>query len=71
MKRLPGFLILTFVVMDFSACTAEQFSRNVYEGTRVHNESLKSTPLENSKGEPMRYDQYEKERQSSSAGRSK
>jgi hypothetical protein len=71
MKKLPAFLTLSFVAMAFSACIAEQFSRNVYEGARVHNESFKSTPLENSKSEPMNYDQYEKERQSTSTGGSK
>lgn len=71
MKKLPAFLTLIFVVMVFSTCSNEQFSRNVYEGARVHNESLKSTPLENSKSEPMSYDQYEKERQSTSTGGNK
>jgi len=45
-----------------SGCTTEELSRNVYEGARVHNESLKSTPLENPRTEPTPYDQYEKER---------
>jgi hypothetical protein len=71
MKRLARFVMLTFAVLVFSACTAEQLSRNLYEGASVHNRSLKSTPLENSKGEPMSNDQYEKERQSSSGARSK
>jgi hypothetical protein len=67
MNRFPGFLILTLVVTLLSACTAEQFSRNAYEGARVHNESFKATPLENSKSEPMSYEQYEKERRSGSS----
>jgi hypothetical protein len=71
MKRLARFVMLTIAVLVSSACTAEQLSRSVYEGASVHNQSLKSTPLENAKGEPMSYDQYEKERQSSSGGRSK
>jgi hypothetical protein len=71
MKSLPKALMFTFVVMFFSACTAEQFSRNVYEGARVHNESLKATPMENTKSEPMSYQQYEKERKSRSAVQSK
>jgi len=71
MEKLSILLIVTFVVMVFSGCTAEQFSRNVYEGVRVHNESLKSTPLETSKSEPMSYDKYEKERRNSSVGQSK
>jgi hypothetical protein len=62
MDRLPKFLMLASAVAVISACTAEQFSRNVYEGARVHNESLKSTPWENSKSAPMSYDQYEQER---------
>jgi hypothetical protein len=54
-----------------TACTAEQFSRGVYEGSMVHNQSLKPTPSDPSRGEPMSYDQYERERQSVSVGRSK
>jgi hypothetical protein len=45
-----------------SGCTREELSRNVYEGAKMHNESLKSTPLENPKTESTSYDQYEKER---------
>jgi hypothetical protein len=45
-----------------SGCTKEELSRNVYEGANMHNESLKSTPLENPRTESTPYDQYEKER---------
>jgi hypothetical protein len=68
MKGFPGILILTFVIIIFSGCAAEQYSRNVYEGAKIHDESLKSTPLEKSTGESISYDQYERERQSTSAG---
>jgi hypothetical protein len=37
-------------------------SRNVYEGSRVYNESLKSTPLEKPKNDLPGYDEYDKER---------
>jgi len=37
-------------------------SRNVYEGAKVYNESLKWTPLEKSTSDLPSYDQYEKER---------
>ena len=71
MIGLPRFVLLACVAMACSACAPGQFSRNVYEGARVHNESLKSTPLENTKAEPVGYDQYEKERQGGAADRSK
>ena len=69
MKKLLLFLTLTLFATTFSACTAEQFSRSVYEGARVRNESLKSTPLDQTKGGPMSYDRYEQERQGDLAGR--
>jgi hypothetical protein len=63
MRRFFPFLVFAFAVTVFSACTTEQMPRNVYEGARVYNESLKTTPLENPKGPLPSYDQYEKERQ--------
>jgi len=66
MKR--AWLLLIPVVVILPACSAEQLSRNVYEGARVYDESLKSTPIEQSKGDAIPYDQYEKERQKSSSG---
>jgi hypothetical protein len=46
-----------------AACSAEQVSRGVYEGSRTYNKATQSTPLEKSKNELPSYDQYEKERQ--------
>jgi hypothetical protein len=66
MKGRSSFLMLTSVVMIYSACTSEQFSHNLYEGGRIQNEALKPTPYADTlrgKGKPMSYDQYGKERQ--------
>jgi hypothetical protein len=65
-KRLVLFLVFAFVSIELFACTAE----SVYEGSRAYNKSIKSTPMEQSKGELPSYDQYEKERRGTSAGRS-
>jgi len=54
--------IFSFLVTVFSGCTFEQISRNVYEGAKVYDKSLKSTPLEKSTSDLPSYDQYEKER---------
>jgi len=51
---LTGMLLL--------ACTKEELARSVYEGARVHNESLRSTPLENPRLESLSHDEYEKAR---------
>jgi len=67
MNRIPALVIATVAAALFSACTTE-ISRNVYEGIRVHNESLESTPMERMKGKAMSYDEYEKERQRNAYG---
>jgi hypothetical protein len=71
MKALRRLLGFAFAAIVLSACTTGQFSRNVYEGAAAHNESLKPTPLGNPRAESVGYDQYEQERQSGAAGRSK
>jgi hypothetical protein len=70
MRSFPNLLILGVVAMVLAACSNEQFSRNVFEGIEAHNESYKSTPLEKSKGDGLSYDQYEKQRKTSTAVRS-
>jgi hypothetical protein len=62
MSPLVALSALVAAAGVLSGCAKEELSRNVYEGVRVHNESLKSTPLENPRTEPTPYDQYEKER---------
>jgi hypothetical protein len=58
----PTLLALALAAGVLSSCTREELARNVYEGAKAHNESLKSTPLENPRAESLSYDQYEKER---------
>jgi hypothetical protein len=62
MEPMRSVLIFGFAVTIASGCTSEQMSRNVYEGSRVYNESLRSTPLERSKNDLPGYDEYEEER---------
>jgi uncharacterized lipoprotein len=65
MKR--GLLLLLLPVLLFAACSTEQISRGVYEGSRTYNKATQSTPLEKSKNELPDYDQYEKERRDGAA----
>ncbi len=62
MKSFPLRNIAALAIFLLCACTTEQVSRNVYEGTKARNESLKSTPLEQGKSPSMSYEEYEKER---------
>jgi hypothetical protein len=55
-------LLSLLIALLFAACTTEQVSRGVYEGSRTYNKTNQSTPLEKSKNELPDYDQYEKER---------
>jgi hypothetical protein len=59
-KRI--FAVALALLPTLAACTTEQVSRGVYEGSRAYNKSVESTPLEKSKNELPDYDQYEKER---------
>ena len=69
MNRWSRSVALTCLVMQCAACASDQLSRNIYDGVGAHNESLKSTPMDQSKGEPLTYDQYQRERQRSASGR--
>jgi len=59
--------LLALVLVPLSACTTEQVSRGIYEGSRTYDKSIQSTPLEKSKNELPSYDQYEKERRDGAA----
>ena len=52
-------LAFPFAIGFLSGCTKD-LSRNIYEGARQHNESLKGTPLENPRAESVSRDEYEK-----------
>ena len=64
MMPMRNLLMVALGVMAISGCASQQMSRNVYEGARIYNESLKSTPLERPQSDVPTYDEYEKERQS-------
>ena len=57
-------LVLALLI---AACSTEQVSRGVYEGSRTYNKNIESTPLEKSKNELPPYDQFEKERREGTA----
>jgi hypothetical protein len=61
MRSLARLLALAFAIAIglLSGCTKD-VSRNIYEGARQHNESLKGTPLENPRAESVSRDEYEK-----------
>ncbi len=67
MRRFYRWMVPAFLGATLCACTTEQASRNVYEGARAYDKSLKSTPMERSKGELPSYDEYEKERRGGAA----
>lgn len=52
------------------ACTTQEFSRNVYEGARAYDESLRSTPREQSRAPLPGFDEYDRERRALAASRS-
>jgi hypothetical protein len=60
-------LAVVFALQVLTACTTEQLSRGIYEGSKAYEKSTKSTPLEKSKSELPSYDQYEKERRGGAA----
>jgi uncharacterized lipoprotein len=45
-----------------AGCSSSDVARNVYEGGRAYNESLRGTPLEKSRTPAPGFDQYDRER---------
>lgn len=66
MKRELRLLSLVLASL-LAACSSEQVSRGVYEGSRTYNKNIESTPLEKSKNQLPPYDQFEKERREGAA----
>ena len=60
MSSLARWLALASASVLLGGCAKDQLSRNVYEGGRQHNESLKGTPLENPRAESVSRGEYEK-----------
>src|SRR5262245_29555950 len=59
MISLDRLLPFAFAIRVLFGCS-KHVSRNIYEGGRQHNESLKGTPLENPRAESVSRDEYEK-----------
>jgi hypothetical protein len=60
---LPSLILASTLV----ACSGEQVSRGIYEGSRTYDKAIQTTPLEKSRNELPDYDQYEKERRGGAA----
>jgi hypothetical protein len=67
-RSIASFVALALAGAFLPGCTKGELTRNIYEGARVHNESLKSTPLENPRLESLSHDDYERERNAKSPG---
>ncbi len=67
MNSIANLLALALTGTLLSACTKDELARNIYDGARAHNESLKSTPLENPRLESLSHDEYEKQRRGDSS----
>jgi hypothetical protein len=52
-----------------NGCTSREISRNLYEGARAHDESLRSTPREQSRPPLPSFDEYDRERRALSTPR--
>jgi uncharacterized lipoprotein len=63
MRSVARLLLIALTTVTLSACSAQQFLRNAYEGIRSYNDSLRGTPLEVSKDPSVSYDQYRSELQ--------
>lgn len=63
MRSVVRLLLIALATATLSACSAQQFLRNAYEGIRSYNDSLRGTPLEISKDPSVSYDQYQVELQ--------
>jgi len=50
--------VALFVLLA-SGCTTQELSRNIYEGIKTHEESLKFTPLEKPSAASPSYEEYE------------
>jgi hypothetical protein len=55
------------LAVAITGCSSSDFARNVYEGGRAYDDSLRSTPLEKSRTPAPGYDEYERERQAPSS----
>jgi hypothetical protein len=71
MRSTPLLWLLAAAVLAalLGGCTTPEISRNIYEGARVYDESLRSTPLEQSGAPLPSFDEYDRERRAPSTPR--
>jgi hypothetical protein len=60
-------LVVAGILVVVAGCSSSDIARNVYEGGRAYDESLRSTPLEKSRTPAPGYDQYDRERRAPSS----
>ncbi len=69
-RRSALFLTVALLAPVSGGCAMQDVSRNVYEGARLRNESLRGTPRETSAAPSMSYDDYETARNSAATPKS-
>jgi hypothetical protein len=69
-RRSALFLTGALLATVSGGCAMQDVSRNVYEGARQHNESLRGTPRVTSAAPSMSYDEYDKARSSAATPKS-
>lgn len=58
------FFVIAMLGALLSGCATEQISRNVYDGVKNRNETLRSTPPDYTSPRAPSYDDYDRERRS-------
>jgi hypothetical protein len=58
--KLAAALMIAAVL--FCGCTTDQFSRNIYDGAKNRDETLRSAPRDDTVPRAAGYDEYERER---------
>jgi hypothetical protein len=61
---LDSLVAVALLALLACGCTTHELSRNIYEGIKTHEDSLKSTPLEKPGTASPSYEEYERERRS-------
>lgn len=60
--RQVEFLCALTLIALFCGCTTEQLSRNIYDGAKNRDETLRSAPRDDTVPRAPSYDDYERER---------
>jgi len=66
-RMLRRVLASILVVASVAGCSSSEIARNVYEGGRAYDESIRGTPLEKSHTPAPGFDEYDRARRAPSA----